>query len=84
MKRSTPGLEMKTQADTGKMDLWIRQVTLMAMLLVALALILIGVALYAPRAHAGSHDRSSVGMDTPRPTSLAATPRNLERKQNEN
>jgi len=43
---------MKTQADTGKMDLWIRQMTLMAMLLIALALILMGVALYAPRAHA--------------------------------
>ncbi len=42
--------------DDGKIDLWVRQLTLMAVLLVALALIVIGVLLYAPRAHARHGD----------------------------
>lgn len=39
-------------ADPGRLDHWVRQVTLTAMVLVAVGLVLIGVALYAPRAHA--------------------------------
>ena len=54
---------MKSEADNAKIDLWVRQLTLMAVLLVALGLIAIGVVLYAPRAHSGpgdSHARSSL------------------------
>jgi len=43
---------MNSKTDNGRIDLWVRQVTLMAVLLVALALIVIGLALYAPHAHA--------------------------------
>jgi hypothetical protein len=52
---------MNSKTDNGRIDLWVRQVTLMAVLLVALALIVIGVALYTPHAHARpaeSHIRS--------------------------
>jgi hypothetical protein len=57
--------EMKM--DNGKIDLWVRQLTLMAVLLVALALIVIGVLLYAPRAHA-THcgERNQSAVEVPR------------------
>lgn len=50
---------MNSKTDSGRIDLWVRQVTLMAVLLVALALIVIGVALYAPHAHARPADSRS-------------------------
>jgi len=48
---------MNSKTDNGRIDLWVRQVTLMAVLLVALALIVIGLALYAPHAHARPAER---------------------------
>ncbi len=44
--------------DGMKVDRWVRQLTLMAMLLAALALLVMGIALYGSRTHAQSHDPS--------------------------
>jgi hypothetical protein len=59
------------KVDNGKIDLWVRQLTLMAVLLVALALIVIGVLLYAPHAHARHCDlRNHSLLEEPRQVGL--------------
>ncbi len=45
--------------DVTKADRWVRQLTFLAMVLAALALLITGISLYAPRVQARPHEPSS-------------------------